>query len=487
MKHVPPYYWAIFLGYIGLLLIYYVYVYKKRCKGYNDYIIASQSVPWYYVVGSLMATTISGATFLGCMGYAYNWGGAYFSITFGNICSWLLIGIFIGPPLRKLNCITLPQFFEKRYGNNNVISKMVAIVTLLYMNFYLIATFIVYGLIGNVVFGIPNVVMVLIMGIAAVLMSAYSGQVGVFWTDLIQFVFLAIVLMVSGFIMMHYIPNPTLAGMFETIGERFSGSTADGFFSIVGTKSWGFVIGMVLVWGLGYCAHPAYLSRYAAAKSTREAYKVSIAQPIIYPIFWYGFFALAAFMPKILVNTTDGEMSYLLALKQITQGGAFGFILPLVAAAIFAAGFSTVNTFLLTSGSIFMEDLYRKKHPDKSDKENMKIARIWIICTGIAIVLCSLTRFTMVMTIASIAMSFCASALAIPLIGGLYWKKASEKGCLYTMYVGVVATAIAWILKFSGILKIEPMLPLMVVSFLTFIVVSLGTQDNSALAVAEKV
>lgn len=114
MKGLPVGHWVIFLGYLGILSAYYIYVYKKRSKTYNDFIIAGQKVPWYYVTGSLMATTISGATFLGCMGYVYMWGGAYWSITLGCLIAWLVISLYVGPKLRETGVITLTQYFMDR-------------------------------------------------------------------------------------------------------------------------------------------------------------------------------------------------------------------------------------------------------------------------------------------------------------------------------------------------------------------------------------
>lgn len=95
------------------------------------------------------------------------------------------------------------------------------------MGIYLIATFIVFGLIGNFVFGVPNVYMIVIMGMAALILTAYSGQVGVFWTDLIQFIFFTIILLITGLIFVANLKTGNLFTAPELVQQGFCTFTKD--------------------------------------------------------------------------------------------------------------------------------------------------------------------------------------------------------------------------------------------------------------------
>jgi Na+/proline symporter len=74
-----------------------------------------------------------------------------------------------------------------------------------------------------------------------------------------------------------------------------------------------------------------------------------------------------------------------------------------------------------------------------------------------------------------------AASFFAPVIGGIFWRRATREGAIAAMLLGV-ASAGAW--KLWGIESIDPVLPGFVVSVVAFVVVSLLTPPPPASALA---
>ncbi|MCF0120264.1 MAG: hypothetical protein HUJ65_01390, partial [Oscillospiraceae bacterium] len=118
----------------------------------------------------------------------------------------------------------------------------------------------------------------------------------------------------------------------------------------------------------------------------------------------------------------------------------------LVLAAILAAVLSTVSPIILASGTMVTRDIYQRVlHPEATDEQVLKMGRI---TTAISGVICCvgaifLWKASTVLELVYAAYSL-RGALFVVVLLGIYWRKASEKGAIWSMICTAVV-AVAWV------------------------------------------
>ncbi len=91
-------------------------IYKSReNKNIESYLLANQSLPWYHVGLSLMATQASAITFLSAPGQAYTDGMRFVQFYFGLPFAMIVLCITFVPKFHKLRVFTAYEYLEGRF------------------------------------------------------------------------------------------------------------------------------------------------------------------------------------------------------------------------------------------------------------------------------------------------------------------------------------------------------------------------------------
>ena len=111
-----------------LLLLVAVGIYKvNSVKNSEDFMVAGRTLPWFILVGTLLATWMgSGSLFSGAgLGYRNGFAGLWSS---GG--AWLGIALiyFITKRIRNFGKVTVPDIFEARYGNTAAVLATITTV-----------------------------------------------------------------------------------------------------------------------------------------------------------------------------------------------------------------------------------------------------------------------------------------------------------------------------------------------------------------------
>jgi len=102
--------------YFAGIIAHGVYVSKKNeGSGADGYFLAGRSLPWYLIGFSLFASNMSGSSFVGLMGGAYDNGVVIFNYEWTAALVLILFAIFILPSYLKAKVSTVPEFLEHRY------------------------------------------------------------------------------------------------------------------------------------------------------------------------------------------------------------------------------------------------------------------------------------------------------------------------------------------------------------------------------------
>jgi solute:Na+ symporter, SSS family len=159
-------------------------------KDAKDYFLGSHAMPWWSVMGSIVATETSALTFLSVPGDAYRTGFLFLQLVFGYVVGRIAIAILLLPGYFQREIATAYALLEARFG-----TRARRFTSLLFMVTRVLA--------AGVRLAVPAIPIALLVGIpvwAAVLMLAgataiytfLGGIKAVIWIDLIQvFIYLS--------------------------------------------------------------------------------------------------------------------------------------------------------------------------------------------------------------------------------------------------------------------------------------------------------
>ena len=140
----------------------------------------------------------------------------------------------------------------------------------------------------------------------------------------------------------------------------------------------------------------------------------------------------------------------------------------LVIAAALAAMMSTASAGLLAASTVLTEDLLPKLRGGK--QSSLGINRLFTLLTGIAVLGIALV-VTDVISALTLAYNLLVGGMLIPLIGAIYWKRATTAAAITSMSLGFV-TALAFMIK-DGMDANTPIYYSLAIGLVSFVLVSL--------------
>ena len=419
----------------------------------TEFFVAGRGLGLWSAIATLGATEIGLITIAYNAQKGFNTGFAVFHIGIAAFVGCLLVGLtgFIVSPLRKTGVLTIPEFYEQRYGRDvRVIGALVmALGGILNMGLFLkvASTFIVAMLApAGVDIGI-NAVMVSLIAVA-VSYTCFGGMRSVVVTDIIQFILLAIGLLVAVFFAMSIVP----AGQAIDIVSSKMGSAG---FNPFEEKSFGpaYVLWMVFVAGVVSSAiWPTALTRALLIKRQEDVAKTYLISSVIF----MGRMILPAFLGVLAYAYFNGAGAEELPALASKYGDDFdlaampaflGIIFPawLLAAmsvAMFASFMSTQDSYLFCWASVLARDVYAVLRGRTHDADaQINVTRIVIVLIALYELYWGLIYEGKEDIWDYLAVSgsiyFCSGTVL--LAGGLYWKGASWWGALLALFFGFSA------------------------------------------------
>ncbi len=153
-------------------------------KDARDYFLGSHAMPWWAVMGSIVATETSALTFLSVPGDAYRSGFTFLQLVFGYIVGRVVVSFLLLPAYFEGELATAYQLLERRFGPSarRVTSLLFMITRVMAAGVRLAVPAIPIALI----LGIPVWVAILILAGGTALYTFLGGIKAVIWIDLIQ-------------------------------------------------------------------------------------------------------------------------------------------------------------------------------------------------------------------------------------------------------------------------------------------------------------
>jgi len=180
--------WLVVALYLALMVAIGAVV-ARRQEGLSTYFLGGRSIPAWAVCLSVLATSLSAATFIGAPQIAFGGDLTYLITNLGGIVGALFVALFLLPPVYRAGTVTIYGYLGTRFGPGAVAgsSVMFLLGRLLASGARLFMAGIGFALI---LYGDTSprelVPAILLLGFVGTLYTAFGGIRAVIWTDTIQ-------------------------------------------------------------------------------------------------------------------------------------------------------------------------------------------------------------------------------------------------------------------------------------------------------------
>ena len=459
---------AIFLG---ILLLISNYASKSNVATPNDFYLAGRGLGTIVMTMTTGASYFSTWTLLGSIGQHYREGVWFVAFAAWAVLHALFIWIF-GARIwyfgQKNNYITPGDMMEKYY-KSPTLKLLFAVIGIIGLVPYMLIQITggAQSLNSLTADAIPYWVGVLITGLFVGLIVFLSGGRGAAWGDTFMGFFFGFVLL---FVTLTFLFKSGGFNAFKNIAEiapQVMTNRGD-FWTIIETA-----LGLAF----GFWIMPHMWQKFYSAKSPLILAKTSIITP-----FWNCwlmalgalFIGILAHTPNLVPGLTTETSDRIIPLFFADFPAIFGAI---IVAAIIAAGISTINSALLSSASLLVNDIYARFFvKNLSNEQSTKIAKITILF---------LTVLTMIIAFLPVAQGYLIPiaglgyGIVLQLVpaafGALLWRGGTRIGAISSIIVGEVV--LVTIKVFSINLPLGAATAGFFAGLLTFIIVSLVTKD----------
>ncbi|MCR5250697.1 MAG: sodium/proline symporter PutP [Lachnospiraceae bacterium] len=427
--------------------------YSKKNENSEDYFLGGRNLGGFVAALSAQASDMSGWLLMGLPGAIFitgisGDGWVALGLLVGTILNWLIVA----SPLRRYtilagNSVTLPMFFEHRYGDKKKI--LMTVSSLIIAFFFIIYTASALAAGGKLFASVFHLNYTVALTIGAIVILAYTflgGFKAVCTTDFIQGTLMIIGLLAVPIVALVIMQNN---GLTIAQGLADNGVTDVKAFTDLfhGTTATSIISGMA--WGLGYFGMPHILVRFMAVKDEKEMGKskvVAITWVTLSLVFACVIGVVGrAFMEYGRIEEAGTERIFIEMIQKVfVEDIHASFIAGIFLCGILAAIMSTADSQLLVSASAIAEDIYKgviKK--DADDKKVLTLSRVAIIVIAVVAYVIALDPDSSVMTLVSDAWAGLGAAFGPLVLMSLFWKRTNLPGAVAGLVSGAL-TVIVW-------------------------------------------
>lgn len=196
--------WLVLSSTLLAIIVYGIYRSRGQ-KSIEGYLLGNQSMPWYSVLFSVMATQASAITFLSAPGQAFTDGMRFVQFYFGLPLAMIVISIFFLPRFHKLKVYTAYEFLENRFDLKT--RTFTALLFLIQRGLAAGLTIYAPAIILSSLLGWNIYLTNLIMGGLVITYTVAGGTKAVSYTQMQQMMVIIIGMFLAGFMVVKLMPE----------------------------------------------------------------------------------------------------------------------------------------------------------------------------------------------------------------------------------------------------------------------------------------
>lgn len=416
--------------YAGLMLVVSLY-WMFKVRNPADYLVGGRSLPFWVLTGNIAAGSIGTGVIVGGSGLAYlhGWAGSAYPIGLG--VGTALAGLIFAV-MRRYRFMTIVEEVASYYGGNRPVVEF-ANLTLFASQFcWLTAQIIGGSRVLAASTGLSNEACVVITGLIIASIAIPGGFKSVVYTDFVQ-----AIILVTGFVCVAHLAlrhDGGLAGLRQHVPLDY--------FSFLGIKSYGAwqVAGLVLTLVFSVIADPGRrMSMFGAKSETGARWSMFFAGLIVVAFsVLIGITGMYAFQLHSGLQGGHADEALLWLVINVLPAWLAAFVVIAAASGIF----SCANGNAMAISTFYVRHIYPLITGGKYPARPLFAARLLLIgafigCTCVALHAGTIVSF--VKTFLQITMS----GLAIIILMGRFWRRATWQGAMTALILTPVISAIA--------------------------------------------
>jgi SSS family transporter len=413
-----------------------------RIKNTSDFAVAGRSLPLIMVITTTFATWFGAETVMGIPARFVQGGLAgLVEDPFGAGTCLILVGLFFAARLYKLNLLTIGDYYRARYGKGIEVFCSVAII-LSYLG-WVAAQITALGLVFSVLTnGAMSETAGMIVGTLAVLIYVVvGGFLAVAITDFIQMIVLVVGMSIIAFF------SSELAGGTGVVLKMVHQKDLWNFLPQAKFTDIAFFVGAAVTMMLGSIPQQDVFQRVMSAKNAPTARAGAVIGGVSYILFAsVPMFIVAC---AVIVMGNDAlelaKSDYQRVLPTFVMTKMPLIMQILFFGALLSAIKSTSSATLLAPSTSFTENILKNLRPGMSDRQQLFAMRVTIVVFAALVLTYAIAmKGTSIYELVSSAYQVTLVGAFVPLVMGLYWKRATTQGAILSIAAGIVT----WILFF---------------------------------------
>ena len=416
-----------------------------RIKNTSDFAVAGRSLPLVMVITTTFATWFGAETVMGIPAKFVQGGlNAVIEDPFGAGMCLVLVGLFFATKLYKLNLLTIGDYYRQRYGKGIEIFCSVAII-MSYLG-WVAAQITALGLVFSVLTaGAMSPAAGMIVGTLTVLIYVVvGGFLAVAITDFIQMIVLVVGMSVIAWFAADLAGGAGNVMAMAQNADLWRVWPEPSFTDIM------FFIAAAVTMMFGSIPQQDVFQRVMSAKDAPTARTGAVIGGVSYILFAFvPMFIVAAavvVMGSQALEIAQNDYQRLLPTFVMTK-------MPLVMQILFFGALlsaikSTSSATLLAPSTSFVENILKNIRPGMTDRQQLLAMRVTIVIFATLVLMYAIAmEGTSIYELVSSAYQVPLVGAFVPLVMGLYWKRATTQGAILSIAGGLLT----WVLFFEQI------------------------------------
>ncbi|TWT98111.1 Sodium/pantothenate symporter [Botrimarina colliarenosi] len=407
----------------------------RRVNNTTDFALAGRSLPLAVVIATTFATWFGSETVLGVPSKFVE-GGVDETLPdpWGTSMALILVGMFLARPLYRMTLLTIGDFYRVRYGRavETIASVSIAISYIGWVAAQVTAMGLVFSLLmGDWIDHQQG----MILGTAVVLVyTVLGGMWSVALTDFIQ-----MGLIIIGLAAIAWIAGDMAGGAGAVVSHASEMGLLEWKLPESG-KDQLFLLSAVLTLMLGSIPQQDVFQRVMCAKNEQ----VASWGPIIGGLSYLAFSTLPMFIVVASLMVMPERSEELL--QQDSQLVLPTFVIEhmndalkvLFFGALLSAIMSTASATILAPSTILVQNIFKELWPGMTDRQELRLMRLTVFAVAVCVLVFALWKEgTPIYELVESAYEATIVAAFVPLVWGVYWKRATPRGGLWSAILGL--------------------------------------------------
>ncbi len=406
----------------------------------TDYFLAGRALPWYLIGFSFFASNMSGASFVGLMGAAYEHGMVVFNYEWTATFVLIFFAAFMLPVFLRARLFTVTGYLELRFDRRSRWAySAFTLLTLLFLD--TAGALYAGGIVINSAWPQFDLWQISIgLAVIAGVYTIYGGLRAVVVTDAMQ----AILIIIGTSLILWY--GLDAVGGWETLVGHLD---AEKIHLIKPARHdflpWPGILGVALLGFYYWTLNQYFVQRALAARSLDEGRKGALfggllKLPNVFLMIVPGLIAVA-----LLPELENPDQVFPALAFELLPVGLRGLILS----ALLAAIMSSLDSALNAAASLLTMDFVKPLRPEISGRQLLFIGRLF---TGLLIVLAALyapliAGFGSLFTYFQSTLAYLVPPIVAVYLGGLFWSRFTAAGAFWAIVGGLSLGLSLFLLK----------------------------------------